>query len=796
MAELYLIGNAHIDPAWMWRWQDGYSEVLATFKSALDRLRDFPELKFTAGSAVYYQWIEKTDPKMFSEIKKRVAEGRWNIVGGWFLQPDCNIPDGESYARHSLIAQRYFKEKFGITAKTGYNVDPFGHNGSLPMILRESGMENYVCMRPAPHQTGFPDSLFYWESADGSKVRVFRVPITYHIDLSCMENFGQIKQKAEEEGKDYMAFFGVGNHGGGPTIKLIDEINKLDIDGMRYSAVDEYFADIDYKNAPVIHKELHHDLRGCYSALTAIKAQNRKAENNLIAAETVSVMALKLLGEKYPGKKLNKAWKNLLFNQFHDILGGCSIKQVYDDAAYLYGEAMSITEQAINFAMQKIAWNIDTLNGETLPSYKSDDKSHGRWNLWTHEVLGTPVVVFNTHTRPVRQVVRARGAAIKMTDCDGNEIPFQIVRGRHSNFGDGKDTVFTAEVPPLGYACYRLFTEHESTQKFENSISVTETVLENSKIRVELSEKTGDICSFYDKESGKYIIDKPCKAVILDETDCTTWAHDKDELGQTVGEFKDSGFKIIEQGTVRASVCVTSVCGNSVLQRTYTIFSDSDRLEVKVRVDFREKYRSLKFAFPLAEKRVIAKIPYGTAVREGYTGEEPCGSWFASGGMCVLNDSKYAYDTSDDYVKLTVLRTTLYADHFCERDEFCEHMDMGVHEFSYAVLPYKSNGDSQRAADEFNSRLRTVMGSFHGGSLPLKMGCFECENDNITVTAIKKSEDNENAVIRFYETDGKDTNVSIKLFGKTISTNISHNSLKTFDENGKELNFIEWEKQD
>ena len=149
MSKFYLIGNAHIDPVWLWNWQSGYSEVLATFRSALDRMNEYDDFKFTSACSVYYEWVEKTDPDMFNEIVKRVKEGRWNIVGGWYLQPDCNIPSGESFARHGLIAQRYFASKFGVTAKTGYNIDSFGHNASMPKILKGCGLDNYVFMRPS-----------------------------------------------------------------------------------------------------------------------------------------------------------------------------------------------------------------------------------------------------------------------------------------------------------------------------------------------------------------------------------------------------------------------------------------------------------------------------------------------------------------------------------------------------------------------------------------------------------------------------------------------------------------------
>ena len=175
MKKLYLVGNAHIDPVWLWRWQDGYSEVLATYRSALDRMKEFPDYKFTSACAVYYEWVEKTDPEMFEEIRERVREGRWNIVGGWYLQPDCNIPSGESFARHALISQRYFKEKFGITVRTGYNVDSFGHNASMPKILRGGGMSRYVFMRPDEneHPLGFDN--FIWRADDGSEVETSRI---------------------------------------------------------------------------------------------------------------------------------------------------------------------------------------------------------------------------------------------------------------------------------------------------------------------------------------------------------------------------------------------------------------------------------------------------------------------------------------------------------------------------------------------------------------------------------------------------------------------------------------------
>ena len=788
MSNIYLIGNAHIDPVWLWRWQDGYSEVLATFRSALDRMNDFPDFKFTSACAVYYKWVEETDPEMFSEIQRRVREGRWNIVGGWYLQPDCNIPCGESFARQGLIAQRYFREKFGTHAKCGYNVDSFGHNGSLPQILSLSGMNSYIFMRPMPEEGVHKDTLFSWQAADGSAVCAYRIPWYYAIDLTVMDTFARIKDKAEREGRDLMAFYGVGNHGGGPTIKLIDEINKLGIEGMVYSTPDEFFENANLGELPTVCGELQHHARGCYSLGSAVKMHNRRCESSLLAAEMLCVMAQKLVGAEYPKSELDKAWENLMFNQFHDITAGCTIKSACEDAAYLYGETMAITERVINRAMQKIAWSIDTLQGETLPCYRE----RPAWTVWQHEVLGTPIVVFNPHPWSVRTLVRVYADGVKVTDAKGAEIPLQLVRGEQTNGKDKYNTAFAAEVGAYGYAVYRLFTRHEGTAA-ENTLHISRYSMENSKLRMTLDPATGEISELYDKEKDVHIIKGVCRTHLLDESACDSWAHDKKELGEDVGTFSEPEISVLERGPVRARLRVTQRHGESVIQRDYSLLQDEDELRVDTKIHFREEFRTLKFSFPTEGESVTAQIPYGTAVRAMGTGEECCGAWLSSGSLGIANDSKHGYDTKDGAVRLSILRSALYADHFAgeERDEQCEFMEQGEHEFSYSLFAYTTPSNAERRARFLNFPPRAVVGTFHGGNLPEEMSCFECEGD-VVVTAIKKSEDGDGAVLRFYEANGVDTDVRIRLFDRAISAAVGHNKIKTFSEDGKELDLIEW----
>lgn len=790
MQKLHLIGNAHLDPVWLWRWQEGFAEIRATFRSALDRMYDFPDFKFTSACAVYYQWIEKVDPQMFEEIRLRVKEGRWSLAGGFFLQPDCNIPCGESFARHALLSQRYFLEKFGTTAKTGYNVDSFGHNASLPQILQKSGMTNYVFMRPAPHEKELDAPLFVWESADGSQVTAYRIPDAYNAGhWGSLEPIPKLWEQAQKDKQDYMAFYGVGNHGGGPTIRLIDAINRLNIPGAVYSTPDEYFQSIRPETLLVVADELQHHARGCYSACSFVKAQNRKCENNLLTAEALCVMASHLTGMHYPAAKLEKAWKNLLFNQFHDILGGCSIRKAYEDAGYLFGEIMSITEQAIHLALQSVAQKIDTLQGQTLPSYKSPHNN----TSWDHEILGSPVIVWNPHTWPVQMPVQINAVASQMTDETDAPIPFQIVRGDQTDCENRYHTAFLAQVPPLGYRMYRFRTQTESTCTFANNLAAGPQFLENNRIRAEFDRLTGDICLLHDKQTGIDLIRGACCAVVLDETDADTWAHDKAYLGEVAGMFDTPTFSVIESGPVRATLRVTTYYGHSTLRRDYTVFTDSSTVRVQAAIDFHEKHKTLKFCFPTPAGEVVSKIPFGTIRRKTGLGEEPCGSWIAAGPLGIANDQKYGYDTTNDSVRLTVLRSALYADHFGKRDEFCEFMEQGIHECAYLLFSFTQNADAERHARELNTGLYASLESFHNGSLPQSQGCFSCDNDAIVVTALKRAQDNDTDIVRFCEMDGTEGKASLTLFGQTLHVPVMHHAIQTYRTDDQTcVNFLEF----
>ena len=260
--KFYLIANAHLDPVWQWRVPEGLSLVRSTFRSALDRMNEYPEYTFTSACAGYYKWIERTEPEMFEEIKQRIAEGRWSVVGGMWVQPDCNIPSGEAFCRHLLYSQKFFKEHFGFTVKTGYNVDSFGHNGMLPQIFKKSGIDNYVYHRPDRRIEKLnlpPEELHDWQSPDGSRVRAFRIPDAYCGDIHDTRLENHYLNKTQP----MMIFFGVGNHGGGPSKEHLRHANEyIQKGGFQYSFPDAYFEETRDLSVPLVTEDLQHHASG------------------------------------------------------------------------------------------------------------------------------------------------------------------------------------------------------------------------------------------------------------------------------------------------------------------------------------------------------------------------------------------------------------------------------------------------------------------------------------------------------------------------------------------------------
>jgi alpha-mannosidase len=788
---LHMIGNAHIDPVWLWQWQEGYHEVLASFRSALDRLEEYDDFIFVSSSAAFYQWVEKSDPEMFEEIRRRVREGRWEIVGGWWIQPDCNIPSGESFVRQALYAQRYFLEKFGVTARVGYNVDSFGHHGNLPQLLKKSGLDYYVFMRPSPHEKGLPGRLFWWESNDGSRVLTYRIPFEYgtwgkDLEKHVRRCAGELREQVNE----LMCFYGVGNHGGGPTRENIDSIARLskrsDMPELRFSSPNRYFEAVSAKGwqLPVVHEDLQHHASGCYAAHSGVKRWNRRAETLLGTAEKMSTLASRLTGQTVH-EDLGHAWRGVLFNQFHDILAGTSLEEAYEDARDLYGESMAIGSRALNEALQALAWNIDIPYQEAV----------------------RPLVVFNPHGWPVSgpvelEISRLRDGEI-LVDETGQPVPFQVAQSSATAQGRQR-LVFAPELPALGYRTFRLALADSVavTGGLERGALelATDTVLENDRFRLEFDPETGWITSLRDKHAQAEIFCGPAARPVVLADDSDTWGHNVFSFTDAVGDFRARAVRLIENGPVRAVVRIESTYGDSLLIQDFAMYSGSGAIDVSATVDWREPHKMLKLRFPvnLHFMRATFEIPYGHIERFANEEEKPGQSWVdLSGtsrdsgdlyGLSILNDSKYSLDVNVRDIGLTVLRNPVYAHHIPAQPQSGErysYTDQGVQRFRYTLLPHAGGwdeGGTVTRAAELNQRPIPLMATFHPGPLPQRASYLSVDRENVVVSVLKPAEDGTGLIVRAFETSGNRTSATIRLsaWDRTIRSEFGPNEIKTF----------------
>ncbi len=801
--KLHMIGHAHLDPVWLWQWQEGFQEVKATFRSALDRMKEYDDFMFINSSAAFYEWVEKNDPAMFTEIKERVVEGRWEFVGGWWVEPDCNIPGGESFVRQGLYGQRYFKEKFGVTAKVGFNADSFGHNGMLPQLLKKSGMDYYIFMRPMPNEKGLPNRLFWWESDDGSRVLTYRIPFEYLTWGKDVEKHVQrVTKEIKAPFNELMCFYGVGNHGGGPTkgnLESIQELNKsTELPELKFNNPGNYFEEISEKDLPfpVVHDDLQHHASGCYAAHSGIKMWNREAENSLIKAEKFSILANWLTGQPYP-EDYTKGWKNVLFNQFHDILAGTSLKEAYDDARNMHGEAMTIASRGMNYAIQSLSWKIEI---EEIEGMK-------------------PIVVFNPHSWDSKVSVELEIGKSKdeitLVDEQGVEIALQSVQSHAT--ANGRDRIgFIAALPSMGYRLYKLLKKRPEEK--HDIIRATDYSMENERYRIEIDNETGFIARLYDKEKNFEVFEKCAARPVVIEDKSDTWSHNVFKFDKEIGEFKANSIRLVEHGPVKSVIRVRSSYDNSEIVQDFTMYSELDNIDVKVTIDWREQFKMLKLKFPvnLNFRKATYEIPYGHIEREVNGEEEPGQSWIdLSGimlgeneiyGVSLLNDAKYSYDIMNKEISLTVLRSPIYAHHDPKEpnpDDHYTYIDQGIQEFNYSILAHEGSWESAgtvKKALELNQPPVALIETYHQGELPQKDSLLQVSKDNIIVSVMKKAEDNDDMIIRCYETDKVETEVQIDLpkWGRKIKTTFRPCEIKTLripqdqNQNVVETDFLEW----
>jgi len=739
---LHLIGHAHIDMAWLWRVAETMEVTRATFQAALDNLKMYPDFHFSHGQAQSYRWIEDQHPEMFEEIQQYVKAGRWEIVGGTWVEPDANMPSGESLVRQYLYGKRYFKEKFGVTVKHGFFPDTFGHPATLPQIMAKSGIETYTFFRPWEDER-----MFWWESPDGSRVFAYR-PANWYGTWSGIPDTlwkAAVNTQRSFAVNDAVQFFGVGDHGGGPTrrqIEQIDQLSKVTLyPDTRMSTFTEFYSKLvpQKGNAPVQRGEQNPVFEGCYTSQAKTKLLNRKAEALLPTAELFSSLAMRF-GFDYPGLELREAWNRVLFNQFHDILCGSSIHEVYFDSEQYYQEAFERAETALTGALRTLASSIATLH---------------------RSKQAVPVVVFNplnwNRTGPIETAWKSVGAAVpQIVDEKGRKVPAQVTY----RSADSLRLLFVPnDVPSVGYRTFWITAGKEKKATPTDELLV----LENRYFRVEVDRSSGCVSRLLDKTRKREVLRDGALGNQLqiqeDAAPMSAWVIGLRGEPKVIGP--PSSVKVLESGPVRKVVRSEYLYEQSAFFMDVILYEELPRIDFRFSADWHHRQRILKVAFPLnvTDGKATFEIPYGALQRQANGHEVVAQKWvdLSSGdfGVSLLNDSRYGFDVRGSDLRMTLLRSSTDPD---------PKADEGRHEFSYSLYPH---GGGWEAAGtvlrgyEFNTPMVAIPTDQHHGQYRPSHAFFTIKPSTVVLTALKKCEDDGSLILRVYETTGKPTQAQI-----------------------------------
>jgi alpha-mannosidase len=808
----YFLGHSHLDAAWLWPFSETKKVFHDTCEIVLRLMKKYPEWYFCQSSAQYYKWLEEEYPDTFDKVKKRVREGRWEIVGGSWIEPDGNLLSGESYVRQYLYGKRYFKHKFGVDVKVAWMPDSFGYAWTLPQIMKGAGMQFFTTQKMSWNDTTtFPYYVFRWKAPDGSVILAHQNVGGYSESVYEVEVVEQMKQLySRQKLNDLFVLFGIGNHGGGVAEEMIKRsmdfvVGKRQVKGVFQTAqgfLTLLEKKIEGKNIPEVNDELYLQYhRGTYTTQAKVKRNNRRAESLLEVAEKFSTLAQKY-GYKYPVEELREAWEKLLLNQFHDVLPGSGIPEVYQDSETYLQSIFSSISTIVSQALLAIAARIDTAGA------------------------GRSIVAFNplswTRSDVVEVPIRELGNVFEIYDDKGQIVPSQVVEE------EGKVIFVAEDVPSLGYREYKARRTGQKRRLIATGLSSDETgedfKLENQFLAMTVDKKTGLVTSIFDKTKKKGVLRNPGNVIqVFDDTpvsgrksvvypiDASIFDAWEIFIYQQQGGTKyvelrnPLEVRLAEIGPVRARILVKYKYAQedrseSTFVQEVILYHKIPLAQFKTHVDWHAKHRLAKVAFPLSihSDSTRYEIPYGFINRVDPSSpkatpedkakyEVPSQKWIDHSsdkedyGVSLLNDCKYGFDSANDVIRMTLLRSAQYP--FALRGGFdlpydekraeTEVTDQGEHDISYALYPHASGFKAAatiKRAYEFNYPLLTLVVPAHEGKLPKSMSFVSVQPENLVLTVMKKAEDSDDIILRFYETSGKQAKalITVKDSPKTV----------------------------
>ena len=768
---IHMICNAHLDPVWQWTWEEGAAETLSTFRVAARLCRQFDGFIFNHNEALLYRWIEEYEPELFAEIRSLVREGKWHIMGGWHLQPDCNMPSGEGFVRQILSGRQYFKEKFGTEPTTAINFDPFGHTRGLVQIMAKSGFDSYLFGRPWQEDRPLPAELFTWVGYDGSRVTAYR-RWAYNSPL------GKAAQKVKDiaaacdDGGTAICLWGVGDHGGGPSEKDLHDIEALRSvmreEGVEliHSTPETFFREVRDKELPEYVGDLNAWAVGCYTSMARIKRQYRRTENDYFTTEQMAAIAAAQGLMDYPKDELREAMYDLLTVQFHDILPGSAVKPAEDAALQMLSHGAEILSRVRTRAFF-------ALSGGQKP----------------HLPAAIPILIYNPFPYPVEGDFAcemmlwdqnwAEEFSLPQVMREGKVLPTQCEKENSSiNLDWRKRPVFHATLQPMQmnrFDCAFVKIEKRPTPQTRGDAKYL--YLENDRVCVRIDRSTGFPDSY--TVDGREMLSAPCALhVVADDSD--PWGMCVHAFPDRIGTFRTltdeetaewfglrsplAAVHCIESGDVRTTVEAALGYGRSRATVRYTLSETDAALHTDICVHWCETQKMLKFAVPAAVEgaKCLGEVAYG---EEAFSqdGQEHCAQKYVrlendETALSVLNDSTYGFSAEDSTLFLTLLRSAAYCAHpigdreRIPQDRRTPHMEQGERDFSFELFGGSAETvrrQTPRRAARLNVQIPAL--SFY----PPQSGrrdapVFTLDGDDVLQTAFKQAEDGAGYVLRLF----------------------------------------------
>ncbi|MGB8984681.1 MAG: glycoside hydrolase family 38 C-terminal domain-containing protein [Anaerolineales bacterium] len=788
------IGHSHIDMAWMWQSHHTREKARRTFSTMLHLMRQYPEFHYIHSSPQLYDFVRQDDPELYARVREKIASGQWEATGGWWVEADTNLTGAESLVRQVLFGKRFFRREFGVDCKVLWMPDTFGFSWVIPQLMQKSGMEYFACS--SIHWSKFnrfPHDTFHWRGMDGSQVLVtfFTAPgetIKNHYNYNGLANPYDVKTawehyRQKDVNTELLMPFGWGDGGGGPTHEMIEAIRaQADIPGIprvQIGNVEPYFARLaerlQEKDIPVWDGELY--LEGCHGVYTSQaynKRANRKSETLYHDAEWLCSLADTLTGQTdFPQAELNSGWEIILHNQFHDVLPGTSIPQVFEDCRRDYARVEGIGREALEQAQGTVASRV-----------RADEES---------------VLVFNPLAWPRAGLVElpwSETLAGKALSAREGQLSSQAI-------GSGEEKRLLLEaglVPSLGYRAFKVVPSQEDAEE----ITVTPTLLENRFYRLRLNAQ-GQITSLFDKINQREVLTAPGNVLQMFEDRAINgeaWEFDifyQDKM-RPVDELVESAVE--ETGPVRGVLRLTWRFANTTILQRLTIYRSCPRIDFRTELDWHEHQVMLKAAFPVDVRalRATYDIQFGSIERPTHWNtsfdtahyENPAHKWVdlseGNYGVALLNDCKYGYDVKNNLLRITLHRSPTEPD---------ETADQGHYEFTYSLLPHAGTWRGSAVIPEAYALNDPLMAQLiranPGGDLPAAYAWAEVDADHVVLETVKKAEDENAWIVRLYECKQFRSNAVTIKFGQPIRKAVECSLLEEEEEpvayQGSELTF-------